>query len=106
MFVDGDKPPQDDERLKVFEQTLDGFELAEADFRLRGPGDVLGQRQSGDARLRIADLHRDVEILQVAREMAQDWIDQDPEMESEGLEDLKSQVLRRYGNHLDLSDGA
>lgn len=106
VFVDGDKPPQDDERLKVFEQTLDGFELAEADFRLRGPGDVLGQRQSGDARLRIADLHRDVEILQVAREMAQDWIDQDPEMESEGLEDLKSQVLRRYGNQLDLSDGA
>ncbi|MCC9655324.1 ATP-dependent DNA helicase RecG [Rhodopirellula halodulae] len=106
VFVDGDGPPEEDERLKVFEQTLDGFELAEADYRLRGPGDVLGQRQSGGAKLRIADLHRDIEILQVAREMAQDWIDRDPEMESEGLELLKSQVLRRYGNHLDLGDGA
>src|SRR6056297_24327 len=66
VFTDGDLPPQENERLKVLESTSDGFELAEADFRLRGPGDVLGNRQSGLPPLRIADLGRDVELLVLA----------------------------------------
>ncbi|EMI51699.1 ATP-dependent DNA helicase RecG [Rhodopirellula sallentina] len=106
VFTDGEGSPEESERLKVFEQTNDGFELAEADFRLRGPGDMLGKKQSGLAPLRIADLNRDVEILQVAREMAQDLIDEDPQMDAEELEGLRDQVLRRYASRLDLGDGA
>lgn len=106
VFTDGEGSPDDSERLKVFEQTSDGFELAEADFRLRGPGDLLGKKQSGLAPLRIADLHRDIEILQVARAMAQELIDEDPEMEEPELAALRDQVLRRYGDRLDLGDGA
>ncbi len=106
VFTDGERSPEESERLKVFEQTSDGFELAEADFRLRGPGDLLGRKQSGLAPLRIADLNRDVEILQVARMMAQEMIDEDPEMETSELAALREQVLRRYGHKLDLGDGA
>ncbi len=65
VFTDGEQPPDENERLKVFEKTDDGFELAEADFRLRGPGDLLGRKQSGMPPMRIADLNRDVEILAV-----------------------------------------
>lgn len=106
VFTDGERSPEDNERLKVFETTADGFEIAEADFRLRGPGDLLGQKQSGLPPLRIADLSRDVDVLQVARSIAQEWIDEDPEMASEDLADLKDQMLRRYGEKLDLGDGA
>ncbi|TWU03583.1 ATP-dependent DNA helicase RecG [Neorhodopirellula pilleata] len=106
VFTDGERSPEDSERLKVFEQTSDGFELAEADFRLRGPGDLLGQKQSGLPPLRIADLSRDVEVLKVAREMAQELIDEDPIMDAPELAMLKEQVLRRYGERLDLGDGA
>jgi ATP-dependent DNA helicase RecG len=106
VFTDGDRSPDESERLKVFEQTSDGFELAEADFRLRGPGDLLGRKQSGLAPLRIADLNRDVEILQVARAMAQELTDEDPEMAAIELAALREQVLRRYGHKLDLGDGA
>ncbi len=106
VFTDGERSPEESERLKVFEQTSDGFELAEADFRLRGPGDLLGKKQSGLAPLRIADLNRDIKILQVARAMAQELIDEDPEMEEPELASLRDQVLRRYGEILDLGDGA
>lgn len=106
VFTDGDRSPEDNERLKVLEKTSDGFELAEADFRLRGPGDLLGRKQSGLAPLRIADLNRDMEILQVARSMAQELIDEDPAMEAAELVPLREQVLRRYGARLELGDGA
>ncbi|WP_283435262.1 ATP-dependent DNA helicase RecG [Neorhodopirellula lusitana] len=106
VFTDGERSPEESERLKVFESTNDGFELAEADFRLRGPGDLLGKKQSGLPPLRIADLSRDIEILQVARKLAQELIDEDPAMEDESLTLLKEQVLRRYGERLHLGDGA
>lgn len=106
VFTDGKRSPEESERLRVFEQSNDGFELAEADFRLRGPGDLLGRKQSGLAPLRVADLNRDVEILQVARAMAQERIDEDPDMAEPGWASLRDQVLRRYGERLDLGDGA
>jgi ATP-dependent DNA helicase RecG len=58
-------------RLEAFVNSMDGFELAEVDFQLRGPGDPLGTRQHGVPRLRVADLHRDQELLLEARTVAQ-----------------------------------
>jgi ATP-dependent DNA helicase RecG len=106
VFTDGDQPPEENERLRVFEQCADGFELAEADFRMRGPGDIFGQQQSGLPPMRIADLCRDSEILVVARTMAQSMVDEDPQLEAEELAELRGQVLRRYGKRLDLGDVA
>ncbi|KAA5543792.1 ATP-dependent DNA helicase RecG [Roseiconus nitratireducens] len=106
VFTDGQQPPQEYERLQVFESTDDGFELAEADFRLRGPGDVLGARQSGLPPLRIANVIEDLDILHVARQIAQRLIDEDPNLDDAQWTALKAQVLRRYGKRLDLGDAA
>lgn len=106
VFSDGQPPPEENERLQIFEKTDDGFELAEADFRFRGPGDVLGRKQSGMPPMRIADLTSDIEVLMVAREMAQEMVDEDPDLESPELADLRGQVLRRYGKRLELGDVA
>jgi ATP-dependent DNA helicase RecG len=66
-------------RLGIMVQTNDGFEVAEADLKLRGPGDLEGTQQSGMAfDLKIADLIRDGQLLQQAREVAQTIINTDP----------------------------
>ncbi len=106
VFTDGPQSPEENERLQIFQQTDDGFELAEADFRMRGPGDLLGRKQSGMPPLRIADLHKDLLILQAARDLAQTMIDEDPELSADQLADLRTQVMRRYGKRLDLGDVA
>lgn len=59
------------ERLKVLEETTDGFAIAEADLRLRGPGELLGQAQSGAQQFRFADLTRDLELAKLARGLVQ-----------------------------------
>jgi ATP-dependent DNA helicase RecG len=66
-------------RLEIMVQTNDGFEIAEADLKLRGPGDLEGTQQSGMAfDLKIADLARDGQLLQLAREAAAQLLEEDP----------------------------
>lgn len=67
-------------RIQIMVDTNDGFEIAEADLKLRGPGDIEGTQQSGVAfDLKIADLARDGQLLQYVREMAEKLIDDDPD---------------------------
>ena len=67
-------------RIDIMCETNDGFEIAEADLKLRGPGDLEGTQQSGIAfDLKIADIARDGQIVQMAREEAQKIIDADPD---------------------------
>ena len=61
-------------RLKVIYENNDGFEIARQDLLLRGPGEYLGARQSGAPLLRFADLEKDVDLLELARETAEDLI--------------------------------
>jgi ATP-dependent DNA helicase RecG len=56
-------------RLRVLEETTDGFRIAEADLRLRGPGELLGQQQSGMPRFRFGDLATDLDLIQQARQV-------------------------------------
>ena len=58
------------QRLKIIYENIDGFRIAEEDLKLRGPGEVLGLRQSGLPSLRIADLNRDQELLSIAKKDA------------------------------------
>jgi ATP-dependent DNA helicase RecG len=67
------------ERLKVVFETSDGFEIARCDLLLRGPGEVLGERQSGVPLLRFADLERDQALAGAAREAAEALLKDDPE---------------------------
>ena len=67
-------------RIEIMVQTNDGFEIAEADLKLRGPGDLEGTQQSGVAfELKIADLARDGQLLQFVREIADRLLEEDPQ---------------------------
>ncbi len=58
------------QRLRVLEETTDGFRIAEADLKLRGPGELLGQEQSGAPRFRFGDLSGDLVLIEQARDVA------------------------------------
>lgn len=65
------------ERLKAIRDTTDGFEIARRDLEMRGPGEFLGERQSGTPLLRFADLDRDEALLAAARRTADTWLEKD-----------------------------
>ena len=69
-------------KLKVLEQTSDGFEIAEADLRLRGPGDVLGTVQSGLSELRFIEFLADTALLREARALADLVLEEDPHLDA------------------------
>ena len=69
------------EKLRILENTGDGFEIAEADLRLRGPGDLLGTAQSGLAPLRLGDLFADSDLMKLARNHAFLIFERDPKLE-------------------------
>jgi ATP-dependent DNA helicase RecG len=73
-------------RLKVIYESGDGFEIAQADLHLRGPGEFLGVRQSGLPMLKIADLERDVDLLQAAKAVAERLLKEDPEAVEQHLQ--------------------
>ncbi len=79
LLTDG-KNPEGLEKLKILEHTADGFEIAEADLRLRGPGDVLGTAQSGLSDLRFSDFLADTALLHEARSLADSVIAADPDL--------------------------
>ncbi len=86
------------QRLAALEQTLSGFEIAELDMRLRGPGEFLGTRQSGLPVLRVANLLRDREILEQARRLALDFVDRGERKELDRLASyIKGNWNRRQG---------
>jgi len=99
--------PNSDEsrrRLDAFVRTSDGFELAELDFELRGPGELFGIRQHGLPPFRIADLQRDAATVLEARRDAQDVLAADPGLVDPRWSRLRHMVLTRYGEALELGD--
>ncbi|HET6323441.1 MAG TPA: ATP-dependent DNA helicase RecG [Planctomycetaceae bacterium] len=100
LFSDADSP-EALRRLEALEKTADGFAIAEADFEIRGPGDVLGTRQHGELPLRVADLARDADILKEARTAAFELV-RSGEFDQPELVPLKVRVLERFGKALDL----
>lgn len=96
-------PPSGDDakrRLKVMEATCDGFRIAEEDLAIRGPGEFFGTKQSGIPELKIADIIRDIGILEMARREAFDLADADPGLNLHPL--LKETLDRRWAGRLEL----
>lgn len=92
------------QRLRTMEATNDGFEIAEADMRLRGPGEMDGTAQSGmPFELKIANLARDGEIVTVARDIAQKVLAADPNLEAEENRILAFQLEKRTRTQHDWS---
>ena len=85
------------ERLTTLCRTEDGFEIAEADLKLRGPGDFFGTRQHGIPSFKIANLYDDNELLQLTGKIARDIINDDPKLEKTENQELKKimNVYRR-----------
>lgn len=67
-------------RMQTMVRTTDGFEIAEVDLKLRGPGDLMGTQQSGVLNLKIADIARDQQLVQAARQAASDILKEDPDL--------------------------
>jgi ATP-dependent DNA helicase RecG len=78
ILVAGGKAREAQQRLRTLERTNDGFEIAEADLKLRGPGELLGQQQSGMPRFRFGDLAADLELIQLARRIAAQLVTDGP----------------------------
>ena len=83
-------------RLKTMEETTDGFHIAEVDLRLRGPGDVLGVRQSGLPEFRFADLVSDAALIVIARDDAFALLEKDPHLRLPEHQPVKNEVLRLF----------
>ncbi|MBP88431.1 MAG: ATP-dependent DNA helicase RecG [Planctomycetaceae bacterium] len=92
------------ERLQAFAASTDGFELADRDMQMRGPGDLFSFKQQGLPPLRIADLVRDEDIVNEARSDAIRLIKQAPGLLSAEYETLRERVLLRYGSAMELGD--
>ncbi|MDP7006330.1 MAG: ATP-dependent DNA helicase RecG [Phycisphaerales bacterium] len=90
------------QRLEAIANTTDGFEIAERDLEIRGPGELFGAKQSGIAPFKVARLPRDFDLLRLARKNAVEWIKQDPTLHKSQL--LKGRLLHIHGERLGLGD--
>jgi ATP-dependent DNA helicase RecG len=90
------------ERLEALVRSNDGFEIAEEDLRIRGPGEFFGFRQWGMPEFRVANIVRDGDLLQLARSEAFSLVKQDPELSAPANQRIKEMMLRKWEKKLDL----
>ena len=83
-------------------KTTDGFEIAEADLKLRGPGELFGTRQHGLPELHISDLVRHGDVLEKAKEVAMKILMEDPKIESKQYAPLKEKMKKMFGDEIKL----
>ncbi len=91
-------------RLEAMQESQDGFYIAEKDLEIRGPGDFLGTRQSGLPDLKVANLIRDIKVLEIARKEAQDLLQTHPDLNAPELLKLKNELLTEMGGRMGLMD--
>ena len=89
-------------RLEVLEKCSDGFALAEEDLKIRGPGDVLGIKQWGEIDFRVANIIRDHDLLQKARDAAVQILSGDPDLMLLEHQGIKAAMFRRWGAKFEL----
>lgn len=85
------------QRTEMMEKTSDGFKIAEFDLEMRGPGEFMGTRQSGLSGFKMANLVRDMQILQEAREAAFEVLRKDPKLTFNDHQGLREELLREHG---------
>lgn len=90
-------------RIQTMERTTDGFEIAETDLKLRGPGDIEGTQQSGILDLLVADLSKDGKILQEARNAAIQILEKDPELTCQENQSIRQHIMSLKKNTINWS---
>ncbi len=106
ILVASPKNPIAKQRLDVMARTSDGFEIAEEDLRIRGPGEFFGTRQHGLPELKVADLVEDFELLRMARRDAMEIVNEDPAIAAPHHQRLRREVMKMYAGRLELLNGA
>lgn len=101
IFISGSKRPETMERLKILNESNDGFHIASQDLKLRGPGDLFGIRQSGDLRFVLGDIYQDAGILQRASEWADSVLAEDHALEDERYAGLRRRLECTTINEVD-----
>ncbi|RKY12724.1 MAG: DNA helicase RecG, partial [Planctomycetota bacterium] len=91
-------------RLNIMTRSRDGFEIAEHDLKLRGPGELFSVRQHGLPDLKIANIVDDFELLNLARRDAFTLIADDPILTQPAHATLRQEIIRRFGDKLGLVD--
>ena len=104
LMSDSNMSPDAKFRIKTMVETNDGFEIANADLKLRGPGDIMGTRQSGLLNLKLGDLSKDSKILQFARKTAKEILTNDPDLSSDHNLLVKKEYVRAHQNKIQWSD--
>jgi ATP-dependent DNA helicase RecG len=97
ILVSEEKSRQTLEKLAVLEKTTDGFEVAEADWTMRGPGDLLGTAQSGLPALKLGDLIKDAALMRHARAAATAIVAADPGLESRENQRFRQLIVEQQG---------
>lgn len=101
IFISKSENPQTMERLKILNESNDGFYIAGKDLSMRGPGDLFGIRQSGDMRFKLGDIYQDAALLQRASEWADHILAADPNLDGAEYEALRKSLLRQEINEVD-----
>ena len=82
-------------RMETMVRTNDGFEIAEVDLRMRGPGDIMGTQQSGIVDLKLADLAKDNQLIHLARDAAQQLLKEDPDLTNPKNFLVRNELIRQ-----------
>ena len=101
IFISKSKRPETLERLKILNESNDGFYIASKDLTLRGPGDLFGIRQSGDLRFVLGDIYQDAAILQQASDWADEILAEDRDLSGEEYSALRKHLQQREINEVD-----
>ncbi len=96
ILISDNQSPDTAKRLDVIKSSTNGFEIADKDFELRGPGDFLGSRQHGIPQMKIADLFADKEVLFKAKKEAELLLDYDPRLKFPENRELRQEVIDLY----------
>ncbi len=103
LLTDGHVSEDGRRRLRVMERTCNGFEIAEEDLSIRGPGDFFGTRQSGLPELKVANILRNSKVLEIARREAFELVKKDPMLSHPDHKILRNAINRKWKDKLILS---
>lgn len=96
ILISDSNSPETEKRLNIIKQNSDGFKIADYDLDLRGPGDFLGNRQSGIPQMRIADIFADKQVLITAKKQAEQLLINDPKLKLPENFNLRQEVKQIY----------
>ena len=98
ILITDNTSPECVQRMKIISKTSDGFKIAEEDLKLRGPGDFFGTHQHGLPAFKLADLTRDMQLLQTAQQMSKSIIESDPQLKRAAhriMRELTQRLMQR-----------